>query len=100
MATIIVIGALLIGTLTGALCGLLFAKRQGCKTRDNLYKKTINEKDDLKKRMAEDVIDFRSRADQLEKLITKDLTEYTNNYSNIYNEYHQIKSILASKKRP
>ncbi len=67
--TIKVIGALAIGTLTGVLFGVLFAPDKGSKTRDKLLGKAKCVEEDATTRMKEDIIAFRSRADQLERLL-------------------------------
>jgi gas vesicle protein len=71
--TLKVIGALAIGTLTGILFGVLFAPDLGCKTRAKLLGKQKREDVEVNKRMKEDIIAFRLRANQLEKLLVTNL---------------------------
>ena len=67
--TIKIVGALAIGTLTGVLFGVLFAPDKGSKTRDRLLGKVKRREEDATTRMKEDIMAFRSRADQLERLL-------------------------------
>lgn len=73
--TLKVIGALAIGMLTGALFGVLVAPDKGYKTRDKFLGKVKCKEEDATTRMKDDIIAFRSRADQLEKLLAGNLKE-------------------------
>jgi len=70
-----IIGALAIGTLTGVLFGVLFAPDKGSKTRNKLLGKVKCKEEDATTRMKEGIIAFRTRADQLEKMLSNDLRE-------------------------
>ena len=66
--TLKVIGTLSIGVITGIILGVLFAPDKGRNTRDKFSGKTKRLDEDSIKRIKDDIIAFRSRADELEKL--------------------------------
>ncbi len=69
--TLKVIGTLSIGVITGIILGVLFAPDKGRNARDKFSGKTKRLDEDSIKRIKDDIIAFRSRADELEKLTEK-----------------------------
>jgi len=61
-----VIGALLVGALTGAAVGLLFAPHKGSKTRRKLMNGAMDMADDVKMKLKEEASALRQKAEILE----------------------------------
>jgi gas vesicle protein len=63
-----IIGALFVGALAGAALGILFAPAKGSVTRGKLANGARDMADDFKKRMKEEAIALRNKAEELESL--------------------------------
>jgi len=60
----IAIGALVVGALTGAVLGVLFAPDKGSKTRDNIVNGAKDMTDDIKKRLTDEAAALRKKAEE------------------------------------
>jgi len=58
----IAIGALVVGALTGAVLGVLFAPDKGSKTRDNIVNGAKDMTDDIKKRLTDEAAAFTQKS--------------------------------------
>ncbi|MBP8967363.1 MAG: YtxH domain-containing protein [Paludibacteraceae bacterium] len=75
----IVIGALVVGALTGATLGILFAPDKGSKTRSNIFNGAKDMTDDIKKRLTDEAAALRKKAEELEELAKEKMDDITNN---------------------
>jgi len=75
----IVIGALVVGALTGATLGILFAPDKGSKTRSNIVNGAKDMTDDIKKRLTDEAAALRKKAEELEELAKEKMDDITNN---------------------
>ncbi|MGB4414466.1 MAG: YtxH domain-containing protein [Paludibacter sp.] len=75
----IAIGALVVGALTGAVLGVLFAPDKGSKTRDNIVNGAKDITDDIKKRLTDEAAALRKKAEELEALAKEKMEDITNN---------------------
>ncbi len=75
----IAIGALVVGALTGAVLGVLFAPDKGSKTRDNIVNGAKDMTDDIKKRLTDEAAALRKKAEELEALAKEKMEDITNN---------------------
>lgn len=73
-----VIGALLIGAITGAALGILFAPAKGSKTRKRLIFGAKDMADDVKEKIKEEVAALRHKAEELEELAGEKITDIKN----------------------
>lgn len=63
-----VIGALVVGALTGAALGILFAPAKGSRTRRNIANGARDLTEDLKDRMTSEAASLRKKAQDLEEM--------------------------------
>jgi len=70
-----VIGALVVGALTGAALGILFAPDKGYRTRRHIMNGAKDLAEDVKNKIKKEVDDLRSKAEDLEGLIHGKKTE-------------------------
>ncbi len=75
----IVLGALVVGALTGATLGILFAPDKGSKTRSNIVNGAKDMTDDIKKRLTDEAAALRKKAEELEELAKEKMDDITNN---------------------
>jgi gas vesicle protein len=75
----IIIGALLMGALAGAVLGILFAPDKGDKTHEKLIDGTNDLAEDLKKKLIDEAKSMRSKFEELETAAEKKLHEVVNN---------------------
>jgi len=75
----ILIGALLMGALAGAVLGILFAPDKGDKTREKLIDGTKDLAEDLKKELTDEANSMRSKFEELEAAAEKKLHEVVKN---------------------
>ncbi|MCE5330880.1 MAG: YtxH domain-containing protein [Bacteroidales bacterium] len=75
----IAIGALVVGALTGAVLGVLFAPDKGSKTRSNIVNGAKDMTDDIKKKLTDEAAALRKKAEELEELAKEKIDDITNN---------------------
>lgn len=76
--TVRVIGALVVGAITGAALGVLFAPEKGSRTRRNLVNSAKDMADDFKQKMKDEAADLRKKAEELEELAKEKLDDFKN----------------------
>jgi gas vesicle protein len=74
-----VIGALVVGALTGAALGILFAPEKGCRTRRHIMEGAKDLADDFKNKMKDEADHLRKKADDLENLLKDKMDDVSNN---------------------
>lgn len=74
-----VIGALLLGAITGAALGVLFAPNRGSETRSKLVDGAKDLAGDLKRKIKDEVNSLRNKAEELEGLAEDRLDDITRN---------------------
>lgn len=77
-----IIGALIIGSLTGVALGLLFAPEKGSKLRSNIIDGAKDLASDLKKRMTDEAAALRKKAEELEDMAKEKAEDVFDNIKN------------------
>jgi gas vesicle protein len=75
----IVLGALVVGALTGATLGILFAPDKGSRTRSNIVNGAKDMTNDIKKKLTDEAAALRKKAEELEALAKEKMEDITNN---------------------
>lgn len=70
-----VLGVFIIGALFGGAMGVLFAPQKGERTQEKLINSAKDMADDLKRKLRDEVLSLRNKAEDLEELAEKKVNE-------------------------